>query len=245
MLYNETLYPLIRIKGNRMEHVTVLEAIRNRSSKRRFLDKKIPEATLKTILETAQLTPSGANMQPWTVYAVSNRAVLDRVTDAIISHIDGGGEIDQFIQYYPVKWINPYKLRRIKTGVGLYEKLGVDRKDTARRTELWYDNYRWFGANNVLFIFVDKALIDGSQGALIDCGAYMQTIMLASQEFGIGSCPQGATTEYGKIIARTLEVPDNLALLYSIVLGYEDSEAIQNSYQPERVPLEECVTFLD
>ena len=228
-----------------MDTITVLDAIHRRSSKRRFLDRKIPEATLKTILETAQLTPSGANMQPWSVYAVSNRGVLDRVTGAIISHIDGGGGIEQFIQYYPVNWINPYKLRRIKTGVGLYETLGVDRKDTARRTELWYDNYRWFGANNVIFVFVDKALIDGSQGALIDCGAYMQTVMLAAQAFGIGSCPQGATTEYGKIIADALEVPDNLALLYSIVLGYEDTEAIQNGYRPERVGLDECVTFLD
>ena len=45
-----------------------------------------------------------------------------------------------------------------------------------------------------------------------------------------------------KIIAYTLSV---LVLLFSIVLGYEDNSAVQNTYQPERAPLEDIVTFID
>lgn len=223
----------------------IIEAITTRSSKRKFLNKSVPKEIQEKILDAASMTPSGANMQPWTVYAISNKEVLESIGNDIITHIDAGGEIDQFIQYYPLKWKNPFKLRRIKTGVGLYELMGVDRKDKEKRQELWYDNYRWFGAQTVFFIFTDKSLIDGAQGALIDCGAYMQNIMLAAQAFGIDSCPQGSTTEYGRIIAKTLDIPDNLALLYSVVLGYEDKEAIQNDYQPERVPMDEIVTFID
>ena len=223
----------------------ILEAITSRASKRKFLNKPVPKEIQEQILNAAQMTPSGANMQPWIVYAISNKEILSKIGDDIISHIDAGGEVDQFIQYYPVKWKNPYKLRRIKTGVGLYEKMGVDRKDKEKRQELWYDNYRWFGAETVFFVFTDKNMIDGAEGALIDCGAYMQNIMLAAQAFDIDSCPQGSTTEYGRIIAKTLDVPDNLALLYSVVLGYEDKDAIQNSYQPDRVPLDDIVTFID
>jgi nitroreductase len=223
----------------------IIEAITTRSSKRKFLNKSVPKEIQEKILDAASMTPSGANMQPWTVYAISNKEVLESIGNDIITHIDAGGEIDQFIQYYPLKWKNPFKLRRIKTGVGLYELMGVNRKDKEKRQELWYDNYRWFGAQTVFFIFTDKSLIDGAQGALIDCGAYMQNIMLAAQAFGIDSCPQGSTTEYGRIIAKTLDIPDNLALLYSVVLGYEDKEAIQNGYQPERVPMDEIVTFID
>jgi len=36
-----------------------------------------------------------------------------------------------------------------------------------------------------------------------------------------------------------------LALLYSVVLGYEDKDAKINTYQPARVPLKESVTFID
>ncbi len=222
-----------------------MDAITKRSSKRKFLNRPIPKDIQQKILTAAGMTPSGANMQPWIVYAVSNKEVLQNIGDDIIRHIDAGGDVDQFIQYYPINWINPYKRRRITTGAGLYKHLGVDRKDDARRRELWHDNYRWFGAETVFFVFTDKNLIEGAQGALIDCGAYMQSIMLAAQAFGIDSCPQGSTTEYGRIIAKTLSVPDNLALLYSVVLGYEDKEAPQNSYQPEREPLDEIVTFID
>ncbi|MEA1983251.1 MAG: nitroreductase [Campylobacterota bacterium] len=224
---------------------TVLEALKNRSSKRAYSDKKIPKDILEKILTAAGQTPSGANMQPWVTYAISNEERLKTVGDAIISKMDEGIENDQFIQYYPVKWTNPYKKRRIVTGAGLYKLMEVDRKDNETRIQMWKDNFRWFGASTVVFVFVDKANIDEAQGALIDCGAYMQSIMLAAQEFGIESCPQGSTTEFGRVVADALETPDNLALLYSVVLGYEDKEAKINSYQPERVKLEDNVTFID
>jgi len=224
---------------------TVIEALEKRSSKRAYTGEKIPKETLIKILEAAGKTPSGANMQPWVTYAISDKATLDKIGNAIIDTMNSGVENDQFIQYYPLNWVSPYKKRRITTGAGLYKLMGVDRKDNDTRLKMWHDNFRWFGASNVIFVFTDINNIDGAQGALIDCGAYMQSIMLAAQEFGIDSCPQGSTTEFGKVVAKVLEVPDNLALLYSVVLGYEDKEAIINSYQPEKVTLEESVTFID
>lgn len=223
----------------------VLEAIQNRSSKRKFLPKAIDKEIQYAILKAAQMTPSGANMQPWITYAISNKNVLKEIGDAIIETMNSGVQNDQFIQYYPLNWKNPYKKRRIETGVGLYSLMEVDRKDTVTRTQMWHDNFRWFGAQTVFFVFTDKANIDGAQGALIDCGAYMQTVMLAAQEYEIDSCPQGSTTEFGKVVAKVLDVPENLALLYSVVLGYADDEAKINTYQPLRVALEENVTFID
>ena len=223
----------------------IIDAIVNRSSKRAYLPKPVPKEIQIKILEAASMTPSGANMQPWNVYAISDTKVLQNIGDAIIKKMDEGVKHDQFIQYYPVKWVNPYKKRRIVTGAGLYKLMNVDRKDNDTRIEMWKDNFRWFGAQTVFFVFPDKANIDGAEGVLLDCGAYMQSIMLAAQEFGIESCPQGSTTEFGKIIADVLDVPDNLALLYSVVLGYADKDAKINSYQPARVPLKDCVTFID
>ena len=223
---------------------TIIDAITSRSSKRAFLAKPVSMDIQEKILEAAAQTPSGANMQPWTTYAVSNQEVLKNIGDAIIEKMNSGVAHDQFIQYYPINWVAPYKKRRIVTGAGLYQLMGVDRKDNDTRTKMWHDNFRWFGAQTVFFIFTDKANIDGAQGALIDCGAYMQTIMLAAQEFGVDSCPQGSTTEFGKVVAKVLNVPDNLALLYSVVLGYEDKDAKINSYKPDRAELKENVTFI-
>jgi len=223
---------------------TVIEALEQRSSKRAYLDKAVSKEIQEKILNAAAQTPSGANMQPWVTYAVSDPAMLKKIGDAIIEKMDAGITHDQFIQYYPVKWVNPYKKRRIVTGAGLYKLMEVDRKDNETRVQMWKDNFRWFGAQTVIFVFTDKANIDGAQGAFIDCGAYMQSIMLAAQEFGVDSCPQGSTTEFGKVVAQALETPDNLALLYSVVLGYADKDAKINTYRPARVPLEEQVTFI-
>jgi nitroreductase len=224
---------------------SIIEAIVNRSSKRAYLPIAVPKEIQEKILNTASMTPSGANMQPWKVYAVSNEKVLDNIGNAIIEKMNEGVVHDQFIQYYPIKWTNPYKKRRIETGIGLYTLMGVDRKDTQTRTQMWHDNFRWFGAKTVFFVFTDKANIEEAQGALIDCGAYMQTLMLAAQEFGIDSCPQGSTTEFGKVVADVLDTPDNLALLYSVVLGYADKDAKINTYQPKRATIEDTVIFID
>lgn len=190
------------------------------------------------------MTPSGANMQPWVVYAISDKEVLKKIGDAIIEKMDAGVEHDQFIQYYPIKWKNPYKKRRLETGLGLYSLMDVDRKDIQTRTKMWHDNFRWFGAPTVFFIFTDKDLIDNSQGALIDCGAYLQSLMLLAQEFGLDTCPQGSTTEFGRVVADAIDAPDNLALLYSVVIGYAKEDAKINTYQPPRASLDEYVTFI-
>ena len=222
----------------------VSEAVINRSAKRAFLPKPVPREIQKKILETAAYTPSGANMQPWVTYAVSDEKILQKIGNAIIDKLKHGAPHEQFIQYYPIDWKNPYKIRRVETGVGLYSLMGVKKEDTKRREELWHQNYRFFGAKTVFFVFTDKAMIDNAQGALLDCGAYMQSIMLSALELGVQSCPQASTTEYGKVIAEILGAPENLAFLYSIVLGYEDKDAKINSFKPKRAPLSENVVFM-
>ena len=223
---------------------TILEAITTRSSKRAYHSKGVPKEIQEKILKAAGMTPSGANMQPWIVYAISDAKVLKKIGDAIIEKMDAGVENDQFIQYYPIKWKNPYKKRRLDTGLGLYSLMDVDRKDIQTRTKMWHDNFRWFGASTVFFVFTDKDLIDNSQGALIDCGAYLQSLMLLAQEFGLDTCPQGSTTEFGRVVADVLDVPENLALLYSVVIGYAKEDAKINTYQPARANLGEYVTFI-
>jgi len=223
---------------------TVLQALKKRSSKRAYLKKPVSKEIQEKILTAAQMTPSGTNIQPWITYAVSDKDVLKNIGDEIIKKMNSGEKNNSFIQYSPLNFIDPYKRRRKETGFGLYTHMSVNKEDTKTRIKMWHDNFRWFGASSVFFIFIDKVNIDGAQGPFIDCGAYMQSIMLAAQEFGVDSCPQGSTTEFGKVIADVLNVGDNLAFLYSIVLGYEDKDAKINSFKPNRAQLSENVVFI-
>jgi len=223
---------------------TISQAINKRSSKRAYLQKAVPKKIQEQILKTANQTPSGANTQPWITYAISDEKVLKDIGDAIIEKMDSGIEHDQFIQYYPIKCISPYKKRRMETGIGLYKHMNVNRKDIETRTKMWHDNFRWFGARTVFFVFTNKTMIDNAHGALIDCGAYMQSIMLSAMEFGLDTCPQASTTEFGKVVAKVLNINEDLAFLYSVVIGYADTKSKINEYQPNRVDIQENVVFI-
>src|SRR4030042_164597 len=62
--------------------LTVGEAIRQRRSIRKFLDKPVPREMIDEILEAARLAPSGSNRQPWrflVVTAPEERAKLRRI----------------------------------------------------------------------------------------------------------------------------------------------------------------------
>jgi nitroreductase len=51
--------------------MNILESLLKRKSVRAFLDKDVEKDKIKTILENAKHSPSGANMQPWVVCVVS------------------------------------------------------------------------------------------------------------------------------------------------------------------------------
>lgn len=219
-----------------------IDIIKNRHSHRDYQDITISKQDLEIILDISSNAPSGANMQPFNIYSVSGNK-LKEVGQDIIKHIQDGGDIKQDIQYYPVNWLPTYKKRRIKTGAALYKLLDIDRKDKDLREKQWFDNFRWFGSDNVLFITIDKKLIENSQGMLIDSGILLQTIILASESLGYKTCPQGATTEYGQIIKESLDIDDNEALLYSIVIG-KPKDSLINTYIPEKISYKDTVKHI-
>jgi nitroreductase len=62
--------------------LTVREAIQQRRSIRKFLDKPVPREMIDEILEAARLAPSGSNRQPWRFLVVTDpdeRAKLRKI----------------------------------------------------------------------------------------------------------------------------------------------------------------------
>ncbi len=59
----------------------LFEAIHGRRSIRRFTDRAVSDADVKTILRAAMAAPSAGNQQPWQFVVVRDRATLDRVKE--------------------------------------------------------------------------------------------------------------------------------------------------------------------
>lgn len=210
--------------------MNTLEAIKNRKSVRAYLDKPVEQEKIDKILDAARFAPSGANTQPWQVAVVrgkTRRVLQEKIESAFRSGVKSNADY----QYYPLQWLEPYKTRRVECGILLYEALQISRDDKQRRTDQWAANYRSFDAPVTLLFFMDSHM---QAGSYIDCGMFIQSVMLAAVDLGLATCPQAALAEYPDIVRSVLAYPDSKILLCGMALGYEDSEAAVNSYRTSR-----------
>ncbi|MBR9675470.1 hypothetical protein GOV05_00495 [Candidatus Woesearchaeota archaeon] len=60
----------------------VVDAIKKRTTIRRFLDKKVPKELIKQVIDAARLAPSGNNAQPWQFYIIENDEKTKRMLKA-------------------------------------------------------------------------------------------------------------------------------------------------------------------
>ncbi len=212
------------------------DALRQRRSVRAFLNKKVEPEKIKAILTAASHTPSGANMQPWQVAVVtgsSKQKLQSKIEDSFRNEESRKGDF----QYYPLTWKNPYKRRRVNCGRQMYNALDIQRKEKQKRFEQWTANYRSFDAPVMLLFFLDSTM---QTGAFLDCGMFLQSIMLSAMEYGLSTCTQASLSEFPKIIKESLGYPQDSTLVCGMALGYEDTSAAINSY---RTPREEVESF--
>lgn len=216
--------------------MNVTEAVRSRKSCRAFLDKPVPEATVREILDAARWAPSGGNLQPWLVHVLTGDALqdlFDRITPRFNTlPMAEGAEY----QVYPVPLTAPYTGRRFKCGADLYESLGIPRKDREGRYKQFARNFLLFGAPVGIFISIDRQM-NAPQWA--DVGMFCQNIMLLAREHGLDTCPQEAWTYWHKTMTEVLELPENVMLFCGIALGYADTGHPVNNWRTERAELED------
>ena len=219
--------------------MNVDQALKNRKSVRAFLDRPVESKKINAILSSASHSPSGANTQPWQVAVVSGDTKM-RLQKKIETAFRNGVKPGMDFQYYPLKWVEPYKTRRFDCGLQLYETLGIKRQEKERRLEQWIANYRSFDAPVALYFFMDPGLETGSY---MDYGMFIQSVMLAAVEQGLATCPQAALGEYPKIVKQFLGYPEDSILLCGMSMGYEDREALVNSYRTPREEVENFTRF--
>ncbi len=219
--------------------MNVNEALVNRKSTRAFLDIEVDTGLIEQILKAAGHAPSGTNTQPWQVAVVSGdtkRALTQEMEKTFRDGVKGSMDY----QYYPKQWADPYKSRRRACGLQMYHTLNITREDKQRQLDQWAANYRGFDAPVILFFFMDPGMDTGS---FLDYGMFLQSIMLSAVESGLSTCPQASLAEYPQIVKKTLGYPQDSILIGGISMGYEDTQAIINSYRTPREEVENFTQF--
>lgn len=219
--------------------MNVSEALLARKSVRAFLNKAIDSADVAKILNFARHAPSGTNTQPWHVAVVSGNTKLELDAE-LLSAFKNSAPKEMDYQYYPTEFSKSMKQRRLACGLQMYQTLGIQRGENDKRLAQWGLNYSAFGAPVVLFIFAPRSI---EKGSFMDCGMFIQSIMLMAAELGLATCAQAALAEYPNIVRNKLNYPDDLMLLCGIALGYEDTTATINSYRTPREEVENFTQF--
>ena len=219
-------------------------AITSRRSIRAFLDKPVAREDIERILDVAARAPSGTNTQPWKVYVLTGEA-RKQLSDAILAvnaDPQQAREHTEEYAYYPREWVSPYIDRRRKVGWDLYSLLGLTRDNKAGMAAQHARNYAFFDAP-VGFIFTIDRIME--QGSWLDYGMFLQNIMVAARARGLDTCPQAAFTQYHRVIAAQLGLPDNEMVVCGMALGWADPARIENSLVTDREPIGGFTRFME
>jgi nitroreductase len=220
--------------------MSVANAITERRSIRAYLDKPVDEATVQELLDVARWAPSGGNLQPWKVIVVSGEA------RAAVMTLAGGvlfanpkGEADE-VPMYPADLAEPYRSRRDMAGEVLYTALGIARDDKAGRFGQVAKNFQFFGAPAGLFFIIDRNMGKGQWAHL---GMFMQSIALAAQDRGLGTCMQEAWAMARKSLHTHFALAENELLYCGMALGWPDPDAPINHAERSRADVNSFTQF--
>lgn len=224
-------------------------AIESRFSCRAFLpDRPVERETVAHILRVASRAASGTNTQPWKAYVLTGAArdgLVEKVCtahDAVRADPSLASQYVEAYDYYPQKWVSPYIDRRRENGWSLYGLLGITKGDKDAMHAQHQRNYRFFDAPVGLMFTIDRVL---GRGSLVDCGMFLQNIMVAARAQGLHTCPQAAWNGFSSIILPHLGAGPDEMLVCGMALGYADEEALVNTFRTPREAHEQFTTWLD
>ena len=218
--------------------MSVEQLLQKRGSVRAFLDKTIPEDTLKSIFEHAQLSPSNCNVQPWQICVVSGET-KEALKAQFMKTLMSGAAPNPDFNWLP-KYEGVHRERQFGSANALYSSVGIAREDKKARQMAMVRNWQFFDAPYAVFFTMDKYL--DIMGA-VDLGIYAQTLSLLLSEQGIGSCMQGALGQFPDPVRTLLNLPEDRGILFGMSFGYADESAPINNTTTDREVVDNAVAF--
>jgi nitroreductase len=211
------------------------DAIRSRHSTRMFLPQKpVPRELVDEALALAQCAPSNSDIQPWHIYFVSG-ARRDRLVAALTEEAKRRPPkippLPASFQHY-----------RSELGAQVYGAMGIGPQDTEKHAAAVMRNWEFFRAPLACVVCMHRDL--GPWDAM-SVGMFLQTLLLALTERGLGSCVEVSVIGYPEIVRAELDIPEELSILSGLAVGYADPGFAANKLKIGREPIGENAVFLD
>jgi nitroreductase len=120
--------------------------------------------------------------------------------------------------------------------------MGIARHDKEGRRLAQLRNWEFFRApvGAVVCMHRDLGLVDS-----LGVGMFLQTLVLALTERGLGTCVQVSIAAYPEILRAQLGIPEELTVLCGLAIGYPDPAFAGSSLVTPRNRVETNAVFLD
>lgn len=215
----------------------VSEAVTSRRSVRAFTEKPVELETLRRVLDTARWAPSGCNYQPWEASVLTGQPLKD-----LQAKMGADGPAQAEYDWTAPGQEDAYKARLNAVSAGMFGALGIARDDTEGRMKAMARNATSFDAPALLLCYFPRLMKEAQWS---DTGMWLQTVALLLREEGLDCCFQEFMGLYHKTIREFLNLDDDRYMVFcGIAIGYRDETAPINTFDRERVPLDEQVSFL-
>lgn len=214
----------------------LLKAIYGRRSIRGYKAESVPKMVIEKILEISTRTVNGMNVQPWKFHVITG-VTLDqlRVENIKNFHADGGVLVG-------ARYEGIYRERQVSLAKHLIETMGIGREDKAAKAAWLESGFKYFDAPVAIILSVDTGAHQ-EKWAHFGIGSITQTICLAAQEFGVGSCVGLQGVYYPDGVKKVLGIGDEETLIISIALGYPDWSFPANHVISDREKIENITAW--
>ena len=225
----------------------LLEAIESRKSIRAFEHRPVSEQTLMEILKLSIRAPSGVNLQPWEFYVVTGDA-LEKLKRANLEAYRQGKMPEPELPVGDVKGIAPalegvYRERQVELALQIFRIMGITKGDKKRQEEWNESMIQFYDAPAVIIAASDKTLKGG--WPILDMGFVVQNILLAAQEYGLGTCVMRAIVDHPGEVRKIVGIPESKLIIVGIAIGYPDWDHPINSLVSNREEIKKIVTMVD
>lgn len=205
------------------------ECILTRSSIRDFKNIPVPRDLIVKLVEISSHAPSWANSQPWKV-AVSTGKTSEFIKQKIYKLAKEGNPGNPDFPF-PEYWPDEQSRNIFETGKHRYESLGISRDDEAKRKELSLNNYLFFGSQTAIFVYMNEKL---GHWSTLDCGMFIQNLLLTAHDSGLGACPQAYLVKYPEVLREAFNLGNSEKFLLGISIGYYKKESPINNIKTGR-----------
>ncbi len=216
------------------------DVIQQRRSIRGYLNKPVPKALVREVLELAMRAPTSYNTQPWNFYVVSGD-VLERIRAGNVERTLAGVPDSREFRTGP-DYAGPHRERQIGVAKQLFAAMGIERENKAKRHEWVLRGFRQFDAPVSIVVTYDRS-IEGSDVAPFDCGGVVNSIVNVAWARGLGCVINSQGIMQSPVVRAEAGIPDDQMIQTCIAMGWPDESFPANAVVSQRKSVDEAATF--